>query len=511
MKRFLTVALMGVLALGLSSAVFANVCAFDAVPAATLLFPFVPYDYDGGTEGQTTLFSITNVSDEAQIVHVTIWTDYSVAILDFNVLLTGYDVITMNIRDIMGSGILPGPLTGDTIWEYNNDGASPFDDGPVSSINELYNPNLSYMNGLLPDPEETRIYLDCDPVTWLSSPNNYTEVIPASIVNTFRGYVESSMTVSRSYLNCSGAPTSITDPVTGLPPWFITRDDGPAWMYITADVVNTCNKDLPDSDGLSYFSPATISYANVLVGDQIWMNAGNSFSEADNAVHLEASQFYPSFTLTDNGDATTFYHRYTVDAGGVQAFSDFREPLPTAWHMRYQWNPSASINTWIRAWKGGTDFAIVEDLDAGLSGAAATYLDADSCLAYTYYAWDMDENVNSVTSDEFPWSGGPDDPVRPVPNLFPLETQEVEVDQLFLVGESDGDAFGWLLFVWPRSNTDIVGGTLLVDQYQTWMGVKYSGFGSYTAAMSGAVMANYNCDDTQVLPQLGLGLYYIPQ
>jgi len=502
MKRFLTVALMGVLALGLTSAVFANVCSFDAVPAATLLFPFVPYDYDGGFEGQTTLFSITNVSDEAQIVHVTIWTDYSVAILDFNVVLTGYDVITMNIRDIMGSGILPGPLTGDTIWEFGNDGAEPFDDGPISSINELYNPTLSYMDGLLPDPEETRSYLDCDPTTWIASPNNYTEAIPASIINTFRGYVESSMTVSRSYLNCAGALTTI-DPST----WFITRSDGPAWMYVTADVVNTCNKDLPDSDGLSYFAPATISYDNVLVGDQIWLAADTRFSEADNAVHLEADVFIDT-TNTDNGDETTFYHRYTVDAGGVQAFSDFREPLPTAWHMRYQWLPAAGINTWIRAWKGGTNFAINEDLNAVLSGAAATALYAESCLAYTYYAWDMDENVNSVTSDEFPWSGGPDDPVRPVPNLFPLETQEVEVDQLFLVGEADGDAFGWLLFVWPRSNTDIVGGTLTVDQYQTWMGVKYSGFGDYTAAMSGAVMANYNCDDTEVLPQLGLGMYF---
>ena len=41
MKRFLTYALAVVMALGLTSAVYANICATDAVPAATLLFPFV--------------------------------------------------------------------------------------------------------------------------------------------------------------------------------------------------------------------------------------------------------------------------------------------------------------------------------------------------------------------------------------------------------------------------------------------------------------------------------------
>ena len=83
MKRFLTMALAGVLALGLGSAAYAVECALDNVPASTLLFPFVTYDYEtgfiGGTDnsGQTTLFAITNVSSEAQIVHVTLWSDLS--------------------------------------------------------------------------------------------------------------------------------------------------------------------------------------------------------------------------------------------------------------------------------------------------------------------------------------------------------------------------------------------------------------------------------------------------
>ena len=38
---------------------------------------------------------------------MTVWTDFSAAILDFNILLTGYDVISMNIRDILINGQLP--------------------------------------------------------------------------------------------------------------------------------------------------------------------------------------------------------------------------------------------------------------------------------------------------------------------------------------------------------------------------------------------------------------------
>ena len=167
MKRFLTIAVVGVMALGLASTVYANYCSFDAVPAATLLFPFVAYDYEGGFDGQTTQLAITNVSAEAQIVHITVWTDYSVAILDFNIVLTGYDVARMNIRDILGFGLLPteDAATGrtDNIWQHllaptapyygSNAGDTPFDDGPYSSHNDLLGSSFTPPYTTLPDPE----------------------------------------------------------------------------------------------------------------------------------------------------------------------------------------------------------------------------------------------------------------------------------------------------------------------------------------------------------------------
>ncbi len=125
---------------------------------------------------------------------------------------------------------------------------------------------------------------------------------------------------------------------------------------------------------------------------------------------------------------------------------------------------------------------------------------ASNCHAYTYYAWDEDEMVTSVTT--VPWSMPGGEAV--IPNLIPLETQQVPVEQFDTPG-----AFGWMLFVWPASNYVNAGAGAQDDFYQTWMGVRYNAFGEWSAAMDGAVMANFNCFSDQVLPALGTNYSYV--
>jgi hypothetical protein len=84
----------------------ALICTIDDVPAATLLLPYFEVDLDN-TNGITTLFSINNASATAILAHVVVWSDLSVPILDFNVYLTGYDVVTVSMRDILVNGNLP--------------------------------------------------------------------------------------------------------------------------------------------------------------------------------------------------------------------------------------------------------------------------------------------------------------------------------------------------------------------------------------------------------------------
>ncbi|RLE22655.1 MAG: hypothetical protein DRJ61_07935 [Acidobacteria bacterium] len=488
MKKFLTLALVGAMLLGVSSVVYANFCAFDQVPAATLLFPFVHFDYNMGAAGSVTNFAITNVSSEAQIVHVTLWTDYTVAILDFNILLTGYDVQTMNIRDILMNGNLP--ITGGS---HSNVGGTPNSDGPVSGTNSLNGAWIDDPGIALAAPESTS-GLTCT----VGNPADYTGGIPASTLLLFQTWLQKSQTVNRYYDDsCAGGTDSA---VTGT--WWLTRDYTTAtWMYITADVVTECNKLFPDN--INYFS--VLSNDNVLMGDMTFLDPTNNFSEAMHAVHIEAdmdiaSVVTPTALGAWPGTPISFYHRYAAGNHVTAPAPDFREPLPTAWAFRYFNEPLLESYTKVRAWKGSTLNAHIPDLFASPWSENVSSLIANNCLAYTYYAWDEEENVTSTTDN--PWSqpGGE----RIVPNLLPLETQEVPVGDFTLP-----DAFGWMLFVWPASNFPPTAGVPTPDYYQTWMGVKYHAFGQYSAAMSAAVMANYNCFSDQVLPNLGINYDYV--
>ncbi len=102
MKRLLVACLLAVLA----APAFAVIGTVDDVPAATLLLPYFEVDL-ADPSGVTTLMSINNASATAVLAHVVLWTDLSVHILDFNVYLTGYDVQSINLRDIIVNGNLP--------------------------------------------------------------------------------------------------------------------------------------------------------------------------------------------------------------------------------------------------------------------------------------------------------------------------------------------------------------------------------------------------------------------
>ena len=490
MKRFLTLALMGAVMLGAGSVAYANVCAFDPVPAATLLFPFVTYNYDLGDTGYNTLFAITNVSNEATIVHVTVWTDFSVAILDFNILLTGYDVQTVSIRDILRDGQLPI-----TKVQANPATAGVFEDGPVSGANTyaLFDPTN------LPNPQATTVLSPSRCATTMQGyPGNYTTKIPQGVRDLFQGWLQSSQTVDRFHYNCDGDvwdDSYVPEPT----PWFEGRDDtGNTWMYLTADVVQTCNLDFPDD--LAYWTAGELRYDNILMGDVIYVNQTARLSEAENAVQIEAAGALELLAtpIPDTPYWASFYARY----GNPYGYADYREPLPTAWAFRYMQDDDPvsgiGLSTAIRAWKGTTLNRFVPDLVLEEYDESPLAMVARNCVAYTYYAWDEAENVTTTTTN--PWSMPGGESV--ILNLLPLETQEVMADQFNIV-----DKYGWFLFVWPASNFAPMGTP--EDWYQTWMGVQYvkndlSGAPEYSSFRTGHVMANYNCFEDQVLPLLGI-------
>jgi len=499
MKSLLIGALISVLVVVACGSAVANVCAVDDVPAATLLFPFVVFDFDAyhaGVKGRDTIFSITNMSADAQIVHVTIWTDFGAPILDFNILLTGYDVISMKPSIIFGSGQLPV-----TRNEAHSEHEGVLADGPVSGANMLngwwINPGMEY-----PQATNSLAAGRCDPDND-SYPGLYVTPIPQAFLDLFEGYLKVSQTTLRLHSDDCDPPYGDPYHPAPTPDWILRDDTDPTWMYVTADVVERCAKLVPSEQG--YYEDQ-IRGDNVLAGDVFWVSEDDRFSEAGNAIHIEASSHLDRVATTaPTGAPVSFYHRYSNLQGQG---SDGREPLPTAWAFRYLGAGMPEIGTEIRVWKGSTLSADTVDLErVGDLWVQPDELVASNCMAYTYYAWDEDEMV--VFSPTWPLGHfGPMPPPLPVLNLLPLDTQEVSVDQFNLPG-----AFGWMLFVWPASNYDQnqPGLPAPPDSYQTWMGVKYDAYGTWSAARNAWVKGNFNCFSDQILPGLGTDYQYVDE
>jgi len=272
-KLVLGVSLLCALAVG--SPARAVICTVDAVPAATLLLPYFEVNLDN-PNGLTTLFAINNASATAVLAHVTVWSDLSVPVLDFNVYLTGYDVQMINLRDILVSGLIPQTAS---LGQDSGDHISP--KGPKSQ-----DVNFASCTGQLPPPP-----------------------LPPSFIQ----HLALALTGKASPLFsglCSGRALG----------------DNIARGYITVDTVNNCTLRLPSDP--AYFAN-DITFQNVLWGDYFYVNTGQNFADGDTLVHIEASLTNPATTTAGR---YTFYGRYTSPAWNA---SDHREPLATTFAGRY--------------------------------------------------------------------------------------------------------------------------------------------------------------------------------
>ncbi|MEA2560389.1 MAG: hypothetical protein QOH06_1893 [Acidobacteriota bacterium] len=266
----------------------------DNVPAATLMLPYFEVDLDNA-QGINTLFSINNSAASAVLVKVLVWTDQSVPVVGFNVYLTGYDVQTISMRDILVLGNVPRTAS---------DGQDPSDTiSPQGVLSQDI--NIASCTGNLP----------------------YTN--PA-IDAAFRAHLQAWLTGNESPTthNCAGAKAN---PVGAR----IARG------YVTMDTVNACNVFFPGD--WSLYAPF-VTDQNVLWGDWFMVNPGESFAQGDMLVHIEscASCFVP-------GDHT-FYGRYN---GGTA--DDGREPLPTTWASRYIEGGAFNGGTSLLIWREGNN------------------------------------------------------------------------------------------------------------------------------------------------------------
>lgn len=393
-KVIACLALAGLVALG--GPAIADIGTIDAVPAATLLLPYFEVDLDACDEqdGFTTLFSVNNASAAPQIAHVTLWTDQSIPSLDFDIYLTGYDVETLNLRDLFCSGQLPR-----TADEF----ADPEDDAIGIGIS----PN----GNLTPD------FGDEDfPGTTGPCGNPYGGVGPGApstlgpdLLAHIRGWHTGGPSPVIGPGNCAGS----------------SYEDNVARGYITIDNVNQCNIQFPTDEG--YFGDPESALANnnnVLWGDYFYVDTPAGSAQGETLVHVEACNGTPAgFGPPANGECPFLDGDYTFYGSimfGAQRTSgdDQREPLGTQFASRYIMPGGLIDGTDLIVWRDAKTRPATDGFTCGLNEAWFP-LDQTDVVAF-------DEFEQAVNLCAIPGSNlSP--PREEDQSCFPVEAQRVRL------------------------------------------------------------------------------------
>lgn len=90
---------------------------------ATLLYPYFEVD-TANPFGKTTLLAINNGLSGEAITRVVLWTDWGTPTMAFDVYLKGFDVVTINMRDVF-NGNVPSTGAGEDLSAFDGCATSP--------------------------------------------------------------------------------------------------------------------------------------------------------------------------------------------------------------------------------------------------------------------------------------------------------------------------------------------------------------------------------------------------
>jgi hypothetical protein len=220
-------------------------CDIAVMPAATLLLPYFEVDLDNA--GRTTLFSVTNVTNVDRIARVTLWTDRSHPVFAFNLYLTGYDVQTISLYDVIANGVI----------------------GNASGSGTNVTPR--------------RRFSDPNPGLDLSA----CAVLPGGLDAASIPYMQTALTEGK--VDACTTAGGVHELAVG---------------YATIDVVRACTANLPTER--NYWTE-DIAFDNVLIGEFHQVDAPNNFAQGEPMVHIRA---IPEGGGASAGFPRTFYGRY---------------------------------------------------------------------------------------------------------------------------------------------------------------------------------------------------------
>ncbi len=312
-------------------------CDIAVLPAATLLLPYFEVDL-GDFNGETTLFTIVNVTNVDRIARVTLWTDYGYPVVNFNVFLTGYDVQSINLFDIIERGII----------------------APDSGTGVEIRPRGTYS-----DPNTALDLSRCDRLPGLLDP-------------VYVNYMRQAFT--QGNVPALGSIIPACDRVGG--------QHERAVGYATIDVVGNCGFAAPTDS--AYFTQ-DIRFDNVLTGDYQQVDPSGNHAQASPLVHIRAvpEGGTPASRQTSTSFFTnlerTFYKRLTTPQ-----FSDARQPLPTSFAARWIAGGTESFNTFFKIWR---------EVPNGPGIACSTFAPNAAMAVADMVVFDEAENVSTVEAD----------------------------------------------------------------------------------------------------------------
>jgi|GEM_PF-1300946 len=515
---------------------YAFFCTYDNVPGATLLVPYWRVSLNGATSapipsgGVDTLVSVVNVSTPGVIAHVTVWNKYSAAVLDFNLPLTGKDVASFSMRDVMN-----GKLNINANQFISSTHPDPCG---VNVSAGTYKPSIGW--------GATNYIRFSHPLAGSSGSDAYTSVsvYQADAFAAFRNRVWDSLDESgdvTSFVSSGGANILDSDnPACGVggsnggPGVFATDFTG----YLTIDVVNYCTNWFPNQDvfynndaiattgwSLPFECDPTVdlctqSYTpNVLMGDIFYVDTasqGGNIS-GDQAVAIE---FSPELNFDDSFPfLKTFFGKFVYLKAGVScaneintvhgcanggsgnvppdfAFSgDGREALGERYGFRYLSDQPNGLQSWILVWRsdsyndtganglptGTATYDLCDWLLGGGPPDSGLYDDQHQLIAFTY---DNDEDV-------FTGTGGPSGGEAPNNLYVFLETQRINLLNNGQINPA-GYKGGWIDAQFHESGATYPYNNTIQPQNwnQAWVGVQHTAPGAFLSVGHSATLLN---------------------
>jgi hypothetical protein len=515
---------------------YAVTCAYDNVPGATLLVPYWRVSLNGATGapiptgGIDTLVSVVNVSTPGLIAHVTVWNKYSKAVLDFNVPMTGKDVISFSMRDIMN-----GHLNVNYTQVNNFLGAGTGDPCGVNlSVSPaVYLPKIGFGSKQFirfSHPEAGNTNSDAFTSVSVYAPDAFAA---------FRNRVWDSLDESGDITSfTSSAGLNILDsdnPVCFGPAngdsVFKTDLSG----YLTIDVVNYCTNYFPDTNLAPFFDYDAIATSgwgptaspNALIGDIFYVDSASTGGNisGDQAIAIE----FDPILVMGNLNIKTFYGKFVLNSACVAEVSgggcntgisanvpvayrfpgDGRETLGDHYGFRYLNDSANGLQSWVLVWRSD----MYRDTNSDGSPASTPTINLCDWLEFGgpkgSGLFDSDHQLNAAVYDNDENSfvtGGPSGSTTLGQLFVFLESQRIN---LLSNGQINPSGFkgGWVdaLFVNPGAGFTYNGITGR-NWNQAWVGVQHTAPGAFlSVGHSAAELSNsFNCIDFPVLVTSGL-------